>query len=78
MWVALITFSINHCGIVRQKEFSRKTENNKIKSFHGMNSAVITLVLNRSRIFYSTLFAFFWGILLSCKMNRNIMVKVQK
>ena len=31
--VALIAFSINHCSIVRQKEFSRKTEDTKIKSF---------------------------------------------
>ena len=40
-----------------------------------MNSAVITVVLNRCRIFYSILFACFLGHLLSCKMNRNIMAK---
>ena len=33
MGVALITFSINHCCIVGEKEFSRKTEDSKIKSF---------------------------------------------
>ena len=29
----MITFSINHCYIVGQKECSRKTENSKINSF---------------------------------------------
>ena len=29
----MITFSINHCCIVGQKEFSIKAEENKIKSF---------------------------------------------
>ena len=31
--VALITFSIKHCCIVGQEEFSRKTEDSKIKYF---------------------------------------------
>ena len=29
----MITFSINHCRIIRQKEFSMKTENSKIEYF---------------------------------------------
>ena len=28
-----VGFSINHCCVMRQKEFSRKTENSKIESF---------------------------------------------
>ena len=38
---------------LRQKEFSRKTENSKS---YGMNSAVIALVLNQSISFTSLLF----------------------
>ena len=34
--------------IIRQKEFSRETEKSKSESFHGMNLAVIALVLNQS------------------------------
>ena len=32
--VALITFSIYHCCVVRQKEFSRKVEMSKVESFY--------------------------------------------
>ena len=42
----MITFSINHCCIIRQKEFSRKTESSKIEFFHGM----ISVVLNQSSV----------------------------
>ena len=32
--VALITFSIYHCCVIRQKEFSRKVEMSKVESFY--------------------------------------------
>ena len=70
--------SINYCCIVRQKEFSRKTADSKIKSFSWNQFSSDNSCLNQSRFFYSTSFGCFLEHLRSLKMNHNIMAKVQK
>ena len=76
--VALITFSIKHCCIVGQKEFSRKTEDRKLQSFSWNEFTSDNSCFESEQFFYSTLFGRFLGHLLSRKMNQNIMAKVQK
>ena len=60
---ALITSSIYHCCVIRQKEFSRKVEMSKVESFYWNKLSNESLSVESEQFF---LFLFclvaFWGI----------------
>ena len=61
--INLITFSINHCCVMRPKEFSSRTENSKIESFSWNKFSSDTSCFELEQYFTFLLFFPFRGVL---------------